>query len=146
MVAVFDCRMCGHCCEGRGGIVLGGRDIARLAHFLGQTEADFCENSCEEMHGKLMLATGADGYCLFFRQGSGCVVHDAKPDVCRAWPFFRGNLEDSHSLALAADFCPGINPEVSFEEFAEAGRRYLLENGLASETGPANALRIAKVN
>ena len=31
---VFQCRMCGHCCEGRGGIVVSPADLTRLAAFL----------------------------------------------------------------------------------------------------------------
>ena len=32
--SAFSCRMCGKCCEGRGGIVVGPRDLPRLgAHF-----------------------------------------------------------------------------------------------------------------
>ena len=29
--SVFNCRMCGHCCEGRGGIVVSPTDMVRLA-------------------------------------------------------------------------------------------------------------------
>ena len=32
---VFTCRRCGRCCQGEGGIVLGGRDIERLGRYLG---------------------------------------------------------------------------------------------------------------
>ena len=32
---VFNCRMCGHCCEGRGGIVVSPTDLARLAAHMG---------------------------------------------------------------------------------------------------------------
>ena len=28
---MFNCRMCGHCCEGRGGIVVSPTDMVRLA-------------------------------------------------------------------------------------------------------------------
>ena len=29
--------MCGHCCEGRGGIVVSPTDLARLASHMGQS-------------------------------------------------------------------------------------------------------------
>ena len=75
-------------------------------------------------------------------QGKGCIVHEGKPSICKAWPFFRGNIEDAESLALAKDFCPGINPDISHEDFAREGMAYLeQERLLASDTRTeANAL------
>lgn len=66
------------------------------------------DSYCERIGGKLKIRCGEDGYCVFFRQGSGCGVHEGKPSICRAWPFFRGNIEDPASLAMAKEFCPGI--------------------------------------
>lgn len=95
------------------------------------------------MHnGKLKIRTGNDGYCIFFVQGRGCTVHKGKPDICRAWPFFRGNLVDAESLHMAKEFCPGIDPGVTHETFAAEGRRYLEEHSLCAhdDTCEANAL------
>ena len=41
--AAFDCRRCGHCCHGEGGIVLTSRDRARLAEHLGLDVEGFIE-------------------------------------------------------------------------------------------------------
>lgn len=145
MIAVFKCRMCGHCCEGRGGIVLSVKDLARLAAHLGLSTAEFCDLYGEERGGKLVIRTGADGYCVFYRAGQGCGVHRGRPDICRAWPFFKGNLTDKVSLEMASMDCPGINRDAPFEEFARQGLEYLRENGLiadADDAGAANALKI----
>lgn len=64
-------------------------------------------------------------FCLFFEAGKGCAVHPARPDVCRAWPFFRGNLVDGVSFDMAKEDCPGIRREASHEDFAREGFRYL---------------------
>ncbi len=141
--AVFACRMCGECCRGTGGIVLRGGDEDRLAAALGLSPAAFRAGYAEKRRGKSRLRTGSDGSCIFFRDGSGCGVHAARPDICRAWPFFRGNLIDPHSLALAGEGCPGIAAGVPFERFARAGKAYLRRHGLAavrSEAGCPNAL------
>ena len=71
-----------------------------------------------------------------------CQVHAGKPDICRAWPFFRGNLVDAESFAMARSFCPGINSQISHEEFVRAGLTYLRkENLLAHDAShEANAL------
>lgn len=138
----FECRMCGHCCEGRGGIVLSAGDRRRLCDALGLDEAGLAERHAEFVNGKWRLRCGDDGFCVFFVAGRGCSVHEHKPDVCRAWPFFRGNIVDPESHFLAKDFCPGISPDVDHAEFARQGREYLRENGLLasdSRSGP-NAL------
>lgn len=138
----FDCRMCGHCCEGKGGIVVSPSDLQRLCDFLRMPADAVIAAYGEQAGDKLKIRCGEDGYCIFFRQGKGCIVHEGKPSICKAWPFFRGNIEDPESLALAKDFCPGINPDISHEDFAREGMAYLeKERLLASDTRTgANAL------
>ena len=138
----FDCRMCVHCCEGKGGSVVSPSDLQRLCDFLRMPADAVIAAYGEQAGDKLKIRCGEDGYCIFFRQGKGCIVHEGKPSICKAWPFFRGNIEDPESLALAKDFCPGINPDISHEDFAREGMAYLeKERLLASDTRTeANAL------
>ena len=139
---VFNCRMCGYCCEGRGGIVVSPTDLTRLAAHMGLAPETVIEEYCYYVGSKLKIRSGADAYCVFFQQGKGCGVHEGKPAICRAWPFFRGNIEDPASLAMAKEFCPGISPDAPHAAFAQQGRQYLRENGLlASDSScEANAL------
>lgn len=125
---VFTCQRCGQCCQGAGGIVLAPSDARRLAEHLGIGVAELLERYAEQQGGKQRLRVGADGLCVFFQ--NGCKVHVAKPDVCRAWPFFKGNLEDPYSLEMAKEYCPGIHSEVTFEAFATFGREFLRREGL----------------
>lgn len=144
MKQAFACRMCGHCCEGQGGIILSSFDLARIADHVGMGIAEFADFYAEERNGKLVVCTGQDGFCVFFRQGQGCEVHGGRPDICRAWPFFRGNLTDPVSLRMAREDCPGIT-DVSFEEFRRQGLAYLREHSLLADdddTSAANALKI----
>lgn len=142
---VFECRKCGICCEGRGGIILSPRDLTRLAAFLGEDEQTVVALYAEKSNGKLKIRCGDDGNCFFFRSGTGCSVHEGKPDICRAWPFFRGNLEDPASLAMAKEFCPGIDADCSFEDFVRAGLAYLQAENLRGEDAgkEANSLIIS---
>lgn len=144
-ISVFDCRMCGHCCQGQGGIVASAPERDRLAAHLGICVDEFCALYTEPQGKKLVLRCGEDGYCIFFDPKTACTVHPAKPDVCRAWPFFRGNLVDPVSWELAQEYCPGIQAESGHAEFARQGIAYIKDNCLA-KTGledEANALRIA---
>jgi hypothetical protein len=90
--------------------------------------------------GKYRLKSRDDGYCVFFVQGRGCGVHPARPDICRAWPFFRGNLIDVVSWEMAQAFCPGINGNVPHEEFVRQGLHYLRDQGIGrtSERSPTD--------
>jgi len=138
----FHCRMCGECCQGKGGIIIGPRDLSRLcAHLHMEAESFIATCGCQQ-DGKIQIRTSPDNSCLFFLPGTGCSVHKAKPDICRAWPFFRGNMMDSTSLAMAKEFCPGINPVIEHDAFVRAGLRYLEEHRLkaVNPEHEANAL------
>ena len=127
---VFDCRMCGHCCEGEGGIVISPKDLTRLHEGMNLGQQAFLDTYAILRNGKWQVKTGEDGNCIFFRAGQGCSVHAIKPDVCRAWPFFRGNMVDTESLHLAKEFCPGIRPDATHAEFVTEGNAYLRNNSL----------------
>jgi Fe-S-cluster containining protein len=129
----FTCRRCGHCCQGAGGIMLSARDIARLAAHLALAPEAMLARFAERVGGKDRLVTAENGYCVFYEEG--CAIHPARPDVCRAWPYFRGNIIDAASHAMAAEDCPGIDTTVPHAEFARQGLDYLRENDLAREQG-----------
>lgn len=129
----FTCRRCGHCCHGEGGIVMSRGDIMRLAAHLRMEPDAMLARYALFVSGKYRLTTGPDGYCVFYAEG--CGVHPGRPDVCRAWPYFRGNIIDADSHAMAAEDCPGINREVSHAEFARQGREYLARHGLSRARG-----------
>lgn len=141
----FDCLRCGHCCQGRGGIVVSDGDLKRLCEFMNMTAENFELAWGERRGGKLHIRAGQDATCVFFKQGVGCAVHEAKPDICRAWPYFRGNLVDAGSLELSKDFCPGIPSSLSHADFVRQGLAWLIGEKLAGAAGPdeANALQVA---
>ena len=139
-IKAFECQMCGHCCHGEGGIVMTGKDQVRLAEYLEISVENLIEKYARERGNKLHLVSKEDGYCVFFKEG--CGVHPGRPDVCRAWPYFRGNLVDEISWQMVQDYCPGVNPKAGHAEFVKQGREYLHKEDLLRydpETSP-NAL------
>lgn len=106
------------------------KDQERLAVHLGMDVSDMLREYSVSPNGKPNLRTGEDGYCVFFAEGKGCTVHPGRPDICRAWPFFRGNLIDSMSWEMIQEYCPGVNPKAGHAEFARQGRAYLEQHGL----------------
>ena len=133
----FVCQMCGQCCVGQGGIVVTLRDQERLSQFLGMSLESF-QGEYTEDHGdvRVLKSAGRDQACIFFQAGTGCSVHSHKPALCRAWPFFRGNLIDETSFHMAKDGCPGITNDVDHQEFVRQGLMYLQEQGLVHEDEP----------
>ena len=143
----FTCHMCGRCCDGEGGIVVSLSERERLSELFAISHREFEE--CYTLKtdcGTYYLATKDDGSCVFFNPGSGCGVHSVKPDICLAWPFFRGNLKDELSWRMAQDYCPGINPDVSHEEFVRQGMEHLRAHNLLHENGDgARSLQMGEV-
>lgn len=135
---VFACRLCGQCCRGKGGIVLRQSDQARLAAFFNMPVNSFLERYTESRGAKLHISVGPDGYCTFFDSQKLCTVHQARPDICRAWPFFRGNLVDPVSLRMAKEYCPGIDKNVTFARFVRSGAAALAREGLLNEVSEHN--------
>ncbi|SDB30423.1 hypothetical protein SAMN05660653_01475 [Desulfonatronum thiosulfatophilum] len=135
----FICLRCGNCCHGEGGIVLNDSDVHRLCNHLDLDLASFAAVYMESVNGKNRLRTNEQGWCIFFEQG--CAVHPAKPAVCQAWPFFRGNMVDANSWLMAQDACPGINNETGHQEFVAQGNSYLQDLDLEPSTATSpNAL------
>jgi len=126
----FSCKMCGHCCHGVGGIIIGTQDLPRLLEYFQMDEESFLAKYTENFNNKPCLIVGSDEYCYFFETGKGCAIHTVRPNVCRAWPYFRGNLIDEVSLEMAKMDCHGICRDVSHQVFAHDGYAYLLDNKL----------------
>ncbi len=136
--------MCGQCCQGSGGIVATQEEQQSMADYLGLALPEFEKNYIYMQGNKYLVRTDEKDTCLFFENSRGCLVHPVKPRTCRAWPFFRGNLMDESSFAMAREYCPGINPEISFAEFVRQGLCYLEDRNLSGDRNqsPANALNI----
>ncbi len=139
----FSCKMCGHCCQGTGGIVVSPEEQERLCRFLNMELDVFLERYTVLVASKRIIKSDASGYCVFFEKGKGCSVHPSKPGVCRAWPFFRGNLMDQTSWEMAQDYCPGITKTTSHGEFVRQGLLYLESHSLNQDKDAiANALKV----
>jgi uncharacterized protein len=138
----FDCKRCGHCCHGEGGIILTAKDRDRLARHLGLGIEAMLERYAEQVGDKFRLQAGADGYCIFFKQGLGCAEHPGRPDICRAWPFFRGNLHDPVSWEMIQSDCKGVNADCGHRAFVIEGVAYLREGDLIHPPGPESPLAL----
>lgn len=116
-MTAFDCKMCGDCCYGKGGIFLSEDEKERISRFLGISKEEFLSRFCEQRNGRTYITTGEDDFCIFYEKGKGCRIHPVKPARCALWPYYPANVKDKETWEMAKLACRGINRDCSFEEF-----------------------------
>ena len=67
------------------------------------------------------------GHCIFFDEG--CTVYPGRPWRCRQWPLVPALLDGEDNFTIIRDSCPGINQEMSYQEFREILSR-LMKDGM----------------
>ena len=138
----FECKQCGECCYGEGGIFVDPDEIKKQARFLGLEMDAYISKYCEKRKRGYYITVGDDGNCIFFKKGKGCIIHQVKPSICSLWPFFPANVRDEESWEMAKEACPGIIPESSFEDFLrEAEKNRFGRESSASIKGMAEKKR-----
>ena len=120
----FECQRCSQCCQGEGGILLRPDQIGPAAAELNMSEEDFLARFCERKGEAYSLLCGDDGKCILLGP-KGCRIHNAKPDICKRWPFFDALLKDAGAFEEAKLICPGLNPDASHEEFKAFAQKEL---------------------
>ena len=118
----FECKMCGDCCYGEGGIFLEKEEEDGISKFLGISTADFLSRFCEERNGRIYVKIGEDNFCIFYEKGKGCAIHPVKPARCSLWPYYNANVNDEETWEMAKLACRGIDRECSFEEFVRQSK------------------------
>jgi hypothetical protein len=107
---IFICKKCGDCCKGFGGTYVTADDIEKIAAYINMDTKKFISDCCLKSGSKLVLAQGADGYCVFW--DDLCTIHPVKPRMCRAWPFIESVLTDINNWRIMANSCRGIKTDV----------------------------------
>lgn len=102
--ADFKCQGCGRCCCFFDPISITSRDAERLSQHLGITREQFLEKFAKRTDASDSGLSLLSQPCVFFREGTGCMVYEARPMICRMYPpialFFHGWINDSR--------CPGM--------------------------------------
>lgn len=90
------CKRCGACCRHQDGIIISLNDVQALSRRLRLPMKRFVQRYCRETdvfdvfgHGpfKGITIRTKKGVCPFYSDREGCMVNDAKPLVCRLYPF-----------------------------------------------------------
>lgn len=109
----FACTQCGNCCTGPPGYVFVTRDeVAKIAAFMGRTEATLPPDELRRVGARLSLTERRNGDCVFLKHENGkriCSIYPVRPLQCRTWPFWDSNLESAGAWRMASLTCPGID-------------------------------------
>jgi uncharacterized protein len=98
----FSCHECGECCR-QEAERLARRSHTSLDRFVRKYLA---RDTDPEYAGLFRMKHGEGGYCKFYVPGKGCGIYEARPGVCRAYPFFsQENLMKPYLVQYEA--CPG---------------------------------------
>jgi Fe-S-cluster containining protein len=90
------CKRCGVCCCQQDGIIVSLNDAQALARRLRISLKRFVQRYCRETdiydvfgHGpfKGIAIRTKKGVCPFHSSREGCAMNEAKPSVCRLYPF-----------------------------------------------------------
>ncbi len=103
----FLCQRCGNCCRWPGFVRLGRSEPARIASYLGLSEADFVDRYTVLLPGRdaLGLKSRSDGSCIFLAGRNSCNIQPVKPLQCRGFPNawrFPGWREVCEAIEIAA--------------------------------------------
>jgi len=111
---IFDCQQCGYCCQGETTVSLDKNDQERMVQYLGM-EREGVARKFWRQNGNTVQMKTVDGHCIFY--DNGCTIHAGKPWRCTQWPLHPSILADQENFEIIKKSCPGINRELSYEDF-----------------------------
>ena len=123
----FECSQCGNCCSGpdEGYIWITRAEIELLAKHLGLSVGQLRKKYLKRVGTRTSIIEEAvTRDCIFLTKiggKKGCAIYPVRPNQCRTWPFWSGNLTKPDRWNDAAVKCPGVNRGrlYSFEEIEQ---------------------------
>ena len=103
----FSCTRCGNCCRGPGYVWVDDDEVSLLAAHFGMESDSFQKVYTRKVGRSRSLRDQANDNCIFFDEGAGCLVYEARPRQCRTWPFWDHNLESPNAWKDVQQRCPG---------------------------------------
>lgn len=121
---IFVCARCGYCCQGETTVSLDEKDQTRMVEELG-LKREAVRSQYWRVTGNTVQMKIVDGHCIFFDEKQGCTVHEGRPWRCGQWPLHPSILSDRNNFETIRASCPGINKELSYEEFCRILRELM---------------------
>lgn len=126
---IFQCSQCGFCCQGETTVSLDENDQQRMVRALDKPVEEVADRFWR-ITGSIVQMKTVQGHCIFYDEG--CTVYHGRPWRCRQWPLVPALLEDENNFLIIRDSCPGINRDLSYEEFREILARLLSDEPRSS--------------
>jgi Fe-S-cluster containining protein len=145
----FECLQCGRCCSGpaEGYIWVTRPEIRLIASHLNISVSELKKKFLKRVGFRRTIIEDIHTRdCIFLRQtpqGRGCAIYSVRPQQCRTWPFWPGNLINPGSWNTAAHKCPGINrgriytPQQVQDKDSELWWKPVLRSPLGAKDGNA---------
>ncbi len=119
----FDCKECGECCKGYGGITVSEKNIKEISAFINADIQEVIDKYCINIGTRYILSQKKDGFCVFWKDKL-CLIHPVKPKMCKDWPFIQNVVERPEKWLVMAETCPGINRNASLKKVAKYVVKY----------------------
>ena len=113
---IFICSRCGYCCRGETTVSLDAEDQQRMIKKL-ELSRDEVSKQYWRITGNVVQMKIIDHHCIFYKANSGCSVHEGRPWRCGQWPLHPSILSDESNFKTISESCPGINKDMSYDEF-----------------------------
>lgn len=115
---IFICARCGYCCQGETTVSLDDDDQRRMVEEL-DMDRQQVRDTYWRVTGNVVQMKIVEGHCIFYDAKKGCSVHTGRPWRCGQWPLHPSILADRNNFETIRESCPGINRELSYEEFCK---------------------------
>jgi len=113
---IFECKLCGECCNGFGGTYVTEQDILKISSYINANPETFIKTHCDMSGLRPVLTQSATGSCIFFDPDKQCTIHPVKPYMCRAWPYIKTIIKNPENWNAMAGSCPGMKKDVPLED------------------------------
>ena len=113
---IFVCQQCGYCCQGETTVSLDKNDQNRMIQHLSMKREEVAHKYWLQNGNTIQMKT-VEGHCIFYKEG--CTIHAGKPWRCTQWPLHQSMLDDEENFKIIKESCPGINRELSYDDFRQ---------------------------
>ncbi|MDA3790490.1 MAG: YkgJ family cysteine cluster protein [Desulfobacula sp.] len=113
---IFECQLCGDCCNGFGGTYVTKLDIINISRYICFDPEKFITRYCDPSGSRHVLTLGKDGFCIFFDKTDQCTIHPVKPYMCKAWPFIQTIIDHPENWNAMANSCPGMKKNIPYKD------------------------------
>ena len=120
---IFECQLCGDCCNGFGGTYVTEQDILNISTYIKFDSKKFIDRYCDKSGSRMVLTLGQDGYCIFFDKTKQCTIHPVKPYMCKAWPFIQAVIKYPENWNIMANSCPGMKKGIPYKDLQKIVKR-----------------------